>query len=99
MSNNVECKIKLFIHYIKIILNDNEYTNNEKEKNILFLINMVDIIIKNINKFKNKENTFKNLDIHIDDYYIKKENSDLYINKEEIMEKFEVFLCQISFSI
>ena len=85
ISNNVECKIKLFVHSIKKILNDNNFSSNEKEKNILFLIYTMEKIVTQINIFKNNENNFKNLDLHIDEYYIKKnDNNDIYINKEEI---------------
>ena len=85
LSNNVACKIKLFVHSIKKILNDTNFSNNEKEKNILFLIYTVEKIIKQINNFKNNDNNFKNLDLHIDEYYIKQNyNNDLYVNKEEI---------------
>ena len=85
ISNNVECKIKLFVHSIKKILNDNNFSSNEKEKNILFLIYTMEKIVTQINIFKNNENNFKNLDLHIDEYYIKKnDNNDIYINKDEI---------------
>ena len=72
ISNNIECKFKMFYTRVNDIIEDPHISEDKKNTLIKFLYDKMQIIIDKLNdKIKNNHNDYKNLKIHIDNKFIK----------------------------